>query len=129
MAKFLQLAMHTGTLPADYLEQPDPDPGQFGFPAEDDGSRDDALLAYNMAMPPYTPDAAALLATGVRIVPAIGAAGEGTLPRRGGEALARVLGTPPVIFPGDHCGFAANDWTPDNDPVAFAAKLRAVLGG
>lgn len=129
MAKFIQLVMHTGTFTADYLEQPDPDPAQFGFPTEDDGSRYDGLLAYNMAMPPYTPDAAALLASGVRIVPAVGAAGEGSLPRRGGEALANLLGTPPVIFPGDHGGFAANEWTPDNDPAAFAAKLREVLGG
>lgn len=34
----------------------------------------------------------ALRASAVRIVPAIGARGEGTLARRGGEALARELG-------------------------------------
>jgi pimeloyl-ACP methyl ester carboxylesterase len=127
MAKFIKLVMHPGPLPADYLDQPDPDPAQFGLPTEDDGSRDDPLLAYNMAMPPYRPDVEALHSSGVRIVPAIGAKGEGTMARRGGEAFARLLGIAPVVFPGDHGGFAANEWTPDNDPEAFAKRLREVL--
>lgn len=127
MAKFIRLVSHSGPLTADYLAQPDPDPAQFGLPTEDDGARDDALLAYNMAMPPYAPDAVALSSSGVRIVPAIGAADEGSLPRRGGEAFARMLGATPVVFPGDHVGFAANEWTPGNDPAAFAEKLREVL--
>jgi hypothetical protein len=78
-------------------------------------------------MPPFEPDAEALRASSVRIVPAIGALGEGGLARRGGEAVARLLGVEPVIFPGDHGGFAASEWSPDNDPAAFAAKLREVL--
>ncbi|MQA12117.1 MAG: alpha/beta hydrolase [Pseudonocardiaceae bacterium] len=127
MAKFIRLVMHPGPLPADYLDQPDPDPGQFGLPTEDDGSRDDPLLAFNMAMPPYRPDAEALHSSGVRIVPAIGTEGEGTMARRGGEAFASLLGTAPVVFPGDHGGFAVNEWTPGNDPAAFAEKLREVL--
>lgn len=127
MAKFIALVMQPGPLPADYLDRPDPDPAQFGLPTEDDGSRDDGLLAYNMAMPQYTPDATALTASGARIVSAIGTEGEGTMARRGGEALARLLGTSPVIFPGNHGGFAANEWTPNNDPAAFADKLRHVL--
>ena len=127
MAKFIQLVMHPGPLPADYLDRPDPDPAQFGLPTEDDGSRDDPLLAYNMAMPPYRPDAKALNSSGVRIVPAIGAEGEGTFARRGGEAFAGLLGTEPIVFPGDHGGFVANEWAPHNDPAAFAQKLREVL--
>lgn len=66
-------------------------------------------------------------ASSVRTVPAIGAQGEGTMARRGGEALAAALGVDPVVFPGDHGGFAANQWSPGNDPAAFAAKLREVL--
>jgi pimeloyl-ACP methyl ester carboxylesterase len=127
MAKFIQMAMHNEPFTPDYLDRPDPDPAQFGLPTEDDGNRDDALLAYNMAMPPYHPDADALKASGVRIVPAIGAAGTGEMPRRGGQALAKLLGTEPVVFPGDHGGFAVNEWAPDNDPAAFAQKLREVL--
>ena len=127
MAKFIQLVMLVGPLPDDYLDQPAPDPARFGLPTEDDASRDDPLLTHNLAMPPYQPDADALRATGVRIVPAIGAEGEGTMARRGGEALADLLGVEPVIFPGDHGGFAANEWSPGNDPAAFARKLREVL--
>lgn len=127
MAKFIQLVMHVGPLPDDYLDRPPPDPAQFGLPTEDDGSRDDPLLAGNLKMPPYHPDADALHATGVRIVPAIGAEGEGTMARRGGEALAALLGVEPVIFPGDHGGFTISEWSPHNDPAAFASQLREVL--
>ena len=127
MAKFIQLVMYRGPLPADYLDQPAPDPSTFGMPTDDDGSRDDALLSRNLPMPPFEPDIAALRASSVRIVAATGVKGEGTLARRGGEALAAALGVEPLVFPGDHGGFAANEWTPGNDPRAFAAKLRAVL--
>jgi pimeloyl-ACP methyl ester carboxylesterase len=128
MAKFIALVMYQGLLPDDYPDRPAPDPAQFGLPTADDGSRDDLLLSGNLAMPPFEPDAEALRASSVRIVPAIGALGAGGLARRGGEAVARLLGVEPVIFPGDHGGFAANQWSPHNDPAAFAAKLREVLG-
>ena len=127
MAKFIQLVMFQGPLPDDYLEQPAPNPAQFGLPAEDDGKRDDLLLAGNLAMPPFTPDADALRASPSRVVPAIGARGEGGMARRGGEAFAKLMGVEPVIFPGDHGGFVASEWSPDNDPAAFAATLRKVL--
>ena len=129
MAKFIQLVMRQSPLPDDYLDQPAPDPAQFGLPTEDDGARDDLLLAGNLAMPPFMPDAEALRSSPVRVIPAIGALGEGGLARRGGQALAEVLGVEPVIFPGDHGGFAANEWSPDNDPAAFAAALRKLLDG
>ena len=80
-------------------------------------------------MPPFMPDAEALRSSPVRVIPAIGALGEGGLARRGGQALAELLGVEPVIFPGDHGGFAANEWSPDNDPAAFAAALRKLLDG
>jgi pimeloyl-ACP methyl ester carboxylesterase len=128
MAKFIQMVMHQGLLPDDFLDRPAPDPAQFGLPTEDDGTRDDLLLSGNLAMAPFEPDADALRASSVRIVAAIGAQGEGGLARRGGEAVARLLGVEPVIFPGDHGGFARNEWSPGNDPAAFAAKLSEVLG-
>ncbi|HEX5994617.1 MAG TPA: alpha/beta fold hydrolase [Jiangellales bacterium] len=127
MAKFIQLVMHLGPLPDDYLDRPAPDPAQFGLPTEDDGSRDDPLLSGNLTMPPFVPDADALRSTSVRVIPAIGALGEGGMARRGGEALGRLMGVEPVIFPGDHGGFAANEWSPNNDPAAFAAQLRELL--
>ena len=126
MAKFIRLVMRQSRLPDDYLDQPAPNPAQFGLPTEDDGTRDDPLLSGNLAMPPFEPDAEALRQSSVRI--AIGAAGQGSLARRGGEALAALLGVTPVVFPGDHGGFAANQCSPNNDPAAFAEKLREVLG-
>lgn len=129
LAKFMRLVMHTGEFTQEYLDQPDPDPAQYGLPTEDDGSRDDPLLGHNMRMAPYLPDAEALKATGVRIVPAVGADSEGGMPRRGGEALAELLGVEPVVFPGDHGGFTVSEWAPGNDPAAFAQKLREVLAG
>jgi pimeloyl-ACP methyl ester carboxylesterase len=128
MAKFIQLVMFQGLLPDDYLDRPAPDPARFGLPTGDDGSRDDLLLSGNLAMPPFEPDAGALGASSVDIVPAIGTSGAGGLARRGGEAVAQLLGVEPAIFPGDHGGFATSEWSPGNDPAAFAAKLREVLG-
>jgi pimeloyl-ACP methyl ester carboxylesterase len=127
MAKFIQLVMHAGPLPPDYLDQPAPDPAAFGLPTEDDGSRDDALLGRNLAMPTFEPDITALRTSSVRIVPAVGAEGAGTMARRGGEALAAALGVAPAVFPGDHGGFMVSEWSPGNDPAAFAATLRGVL--
>jgi pimeloyl-ACP methyl ester carboxylesterase len=127
MAKFIQLVMHHGPLRDDYLDRPAPDPARFGFSSEDDGSRDDALLGHNLTMAVYHPDGAALRASGVRIVPAVGATSGGTMPHRGGEALAGLLGVEAVEFPGDHGGFVANEWSPQNDPAAFADRLREVL--
>jgi len=127
MAKFIQLLMHDGPLPDDYLDRSAPDPTQFGFSVEDDGTRDDALLGYNLTMPAYHPDADALRASGVRIVPAVGATSGGTIARRGGEALAALLAVDTVEFPGDHAGFIAKESSPQNDPAAFADQLRGVL--
>ena len=127
MAKFIQLVMHEGVFTEEYLDQSAPPPEQFGFSSEDDGSRDDPLLSHNMRIAPYHPDAEALRASGVRVVVAVGAASGPSVPRRGAEALAALLGVEPVDFPGDHGGFAANEWSPGNDPAAFAAKLRDVL--
>lgn len=127
LAKFIQLVMHTGPLPDDYLDRPAPDPAMFGLPTEDDGSRDDPLLSKNLAMPPFEPDLDALRASTVRIIPAVGTDGEGGLAWRGGAALARELRVEPVVFPGDHGGFTLSPMGPNNDPAAFAARLREVL--
>lgn len=88
-----------------------------------------ARLARNMEffigyeVPPfatYVPDVAALLASSVRVVAAVGEASEGEPPYRGALAVAEQLGIGHVVFPGDHGGFGAR-------PVAFAAKLHEVL--
>jgi pimeloyl-ACP methyl ester carboxylesterase len=130
MAKFINLVMYPAPLPPDFLEQPAPDPAMFGLPTDDDGRRDDLLLGKNLAtMPLFEPDLAALRASSVRLVPAVGENDAATLARRGGLALAEALGVEVVVFPGDHGGFMRNEWSPNNDPAAFAAKLREVLAG
>lgn len=68
----------------------------------------------------YVPDFAALLASPVRVVAAVGEASEGEPPYRAAVAVAERLGTQPVVFPGDHGGFGAQ-------PEAFAARLHEVL--
>jgi pimeloyl-ACP methyl ester carboxylesterase len=68
----------------------------------------------------YGPDIAALQASSVRVVAAVGASSEGEPPHRAAYALAARLGTRPVVFPGDHGGFGAQ-------PEAFAATLQEVL--
>lgn len=128
MAKFIALTMFKGPIPADYTEQPAPDPATFGMSTEDDGSRDDPLLAQNVyTCTGYEPDFDALRKASTRIVLAAGAASEGQLAYRGAFAAAEKLGTKPVIFPGGHAGFLKSEWDPSGDPEAFATKLREVL--
>lgn len=68
----------------------------------------------------WMPDLEALRAVADRIVVGIGAESDGQLCERTSKALAAELGVDPVLFPGDHIGFAG-------DPVAFEARLREVL--
>ena len=128
MAKFIASVMVQGPITEEYLNQPAPDPANFGLPTEDDGSRDDLLLGGNMAtMPGFEPDMQALRASTVRMVPAVGEASDGQIPARGARGLADALGLDVVTFPGDHGGFVRNEYSPNNDPAAFAKTLREVL--
>ena len=70
----------------------------------------------------YTPDLAALEASTVRVVPAVGEESAGEPPYRAAFAVAERLGTKPVPFPGDHGGFGI-------DTAAFGRKLHDVLKG
>lgn len=69
----------------------------------------------------WVPDLDALRAAPTRIVVGIGEASGGQLCERASIALAAGLGVEPTRFPGDHIGFV-------EDPGAFAARLRAVVG-
>jgi hypothetical protein len=69
----------------------------------------------------------ALRAAPTRIVLAVGAASVGELAHRGGEAVAELLGTRPVTFPGGHGGFLGGEYGQTGEPDAFAATLRDVL--
>ena len=128
MAQFIALVSIEGAIPTDFATRPAPDPAMFGMPAEDDGRRDDLLLASNMlTVTAYEPDFERLRSTSTRIVPAVGADSRNAVAGRGGLAVAERLGTRPVEFPGGHGGFVGADSPQPGDPEAFAARLRAVL--
>lgn len=131
MAKFIAYTSIRGEIPADFAERPVPDPAGFGFPAGDDGTRDDPLFAQNLiTCTHYEPDFAALRAVPARVVIAVGAASEGQMACRAAHAVAERLGGRVVVFPGGHAGFLCEEsGVPGGDPDAFAARLRRVLAG
>ncbi|MEU7869549.1 alpha/beta hydrolase [Dactylosporangium sp. NPDC049140] len=68
----------------------------------------------------FRPDIAALRSGPTRVVVALGEDSAGQLLDRTSHALAALLGTAPVPFPGGHIAFVM-------DPPGFAARLRQVL--
>jgi pimeloyl-ACP methyl ester carboxylesterase len=130
MAKFIVLVSYAGPLPADYAEEPAPDPAMFGLPVQDDGSRNDPLVGQNIiTCNDYQHDFDALRAACTRVVIGVGAQSGDILPGRAAMAVAGRLGTPPVTFPGGHDGFLGGEYGSTGEPDAFAATLRAVLAG
>lgn len=127
MAQFIALVSHEGPVPADFADTV-PDPATFGLPTEDDGSRDDPLLAQNMVTcTHYRHDIDALRAASTRVVVVAGAESSGQLAARAAAALADRLGTPLVTLPGDHGGFLGGEYGQTGVPDEFAAALRDVL--
>jgi pimeloyl-ACP methyl ester carboxylesterase len=123
MAKFIALVSHAGPITPGFPGQPAPDPAAFGFPAHDDGSRDDPLLGLHMtACAGHQHDFDALRAAPTRIVPGVGTQSGQMMAGRAAVAVAERLGTTPVTFPGGHDGFLSG-------PGAFAAVLHTVLDG
>ena len=128
MAHFITFVSHQGVFTPEFASQPGPDPQMFGMPAEDDGTRTDALLAQNLlTCTAYQPDIDALRGACTTIIVAVGAKTGEALARRAGEAVAKRLGQDPVEFPGDHGGFLGGEYGQMGDPDDFAAKLREVL--
>jgi pimeloyl-ACP methyl ester carboxylesterase len=128
MAKFIALVGYKGPIPTDLANQPAPNPAMFGLPTEDDGTRNDPLLAQNMVSSThYQPDFDALRAASTRIVMAVGAESEGEMAHRGGVAVAERLGTKPVTFPSGHGGFLGGEYGQTGEPDAFASTLREAL--
>jgi pimeloyl-ACP methyl ester carboxylesterase len=127
MARFIALTSVEGLIPADFAEVP-VDPSAFGLPTEDDGRRDDPLLAQNIiTCIHYEPDFEALRSVPTRIVVAAGAESAGQMAHRGALGVAERLGTAAVTFPSDHGGFLGGEYGGMGDPDGFAAKLREVL--
>jgi pimeloyl-ACP methyl ester carboxylesterase len=128
MAKFIALTGLKGPIPAEFADQPPPNPADFGLPTEDDGSRDDPLLGQNIVTSThYEPDFNALRAASTRIVIGAGAESEGEMAHRAALAVAEQLGTEAVIFPSHHGGFLGDEFGMRGDPDAFAVTLRRVL--
>src|SRR5918996_3673198 len=128
MAKFLVLVSLKGPIPADFADQPAPNPADFGLPTEDDGSRDDPMVGKSIdSGNDYEPDFDALSEASARIVVAAGAESEGQMTYRAAVAVAEGLGTEPVIFPSHHAGFLGGEFGRQGEPEAFAARLREGL--
>jgi pimeloyl-ACP methyl ester carboxylesterase len=129
MAKFIAFVGYDGEVPADYTQQPAPDPAMFGLPTEDDGSRNDALLGQNLrGCTSYQPDFDALSKAKERIVIGVGEESGNQMAARGGKAAAARLGLEPVTFPSGHGGFLGNEYGQPGKPEEFAATLRQILG-
>jgi pimeloyl-ACP methyl ester carboxylesterase len=128
MGKFIALTSMPGPIPADFADQPAPDPAAFGLPDHEDSTGTDPLLGQNLiTCTHYQPDIDALRAASTRIVVAVGAESEGQMAYRGGIGVAERLGTEPVTFPSHHAGFLGGEFGMTADPDGFAAKLREVL--
>ncbi|WP_374457276.1 alpha/beta fold hydrolase [Nocardioides sp.] len=131
MARFIGLVMHRGTWTGD---EPAPDPAMFGLPTEDDGSRDDGLMA-NMRGGGCTrvPDLDAIGAAPTRVVLGVGEESggpeDGEIAGRAAHAVAARLGQEPVVFPGGHNGFLGGEFGQTGKPDEFAERLREVLAG
>ena len=128
MAHFIAVVSHQGRFPADFAQQPPPDPAMFGMPTGDDGSRTDPLMGQNLlTITHYEPNFDALQSASTRIVMAAGAESHGAMASRGAHAVAERLDTEVVIFPSDHGGFLGGEYGQTGEPEAFAAKQRQVL--
>jgi pimeloyl-ACP methyl ester carboxylesterase len=128
MAKFIKLVSYEGPLPADYNDQPAPDPANFGLPTADDGSRNDPLVGQNMiSCNYYQHDFGALRSAPTRVVIGVGEKSRNVLSGRAALAAAERLGTAPVAFPGDHGGFLGGEYGMTGEPDAFSTTLRKVL--
>ncbi|MEU4259191.1 alpha/beta hydrolase [Streptomyces fradiae] len=99
---------------------PTPPPGE---PSEQDLADSARFFAHELrGTVRYVPDIPALTGGPTRVVVGVGAASAGLLTYPTSMALAELLGTTPVEFPGDHGGFLGQ-------PEEFAGTLRRVLRG
>src|ERR1041384_2822826 len=110
MASFIAMTSWRGEFNDEFFAQPAADPAQFGMTAEDDGSRDDALLSdRSWAVTKFRPDFEALTAAPTRIVIAVGEESAGTITGRTSVAAAERLGQQATVFPSHHGGFIGAD--------------------
>jgi pimeloyl-ACP methyl ester carboxylesterase len=127
MAAFIAMTSWRGEFTDEYFSRPLPDPAQFGMTTEDDGSRDDPLLARSQAVVSYRPDVKALAAAPTRVVIAVGEESMGTFTGRTSVATAELLGQQATVFPSHHGGFLSAESGYGGKPEEFARRLREVL--
>jgi pimeloyl-ACP methyl ester carboxylesterase len=128
MAAFIAMTSWRGEFTDQYFAQQPADPGSFGMPTDDNGSRDDPVLSdRSWAVSSYHPDVDALAAAPTRIVVAVGEESEGTFTGRTSMATADLLGQRACIFPSHHGGFLGGEFGYAGQPESFARKLRDVL--
>lgn len=130
MAHFIALTSWEGPFPDDFADHPAPDPAAFGFPADDDGSRDDALLGQNLVSSThYEHDYDALSRASTRVVLATGQESGEQMAARAARGVAKNIGGEPVTFPSGHGGFLGDEYGMPGDPEGFASALHRVLAG
>ncbi|MEO6021286.1 MAG: alpha/beta hydrolase [Knoellia sp.] len=128
MASFIVLSSWPGEITDEFFAQPAPDPAMFGLPTEDDGSRDDPLLAPRSESVTTTrPDLEALRNGSPRIVCGVGDETGDTITSRATRSVAQALGLGVTMFPGGHGGFASPDSPWPGKSVEFGARLSQVL--
>jgi len=127
MASFIAMTSWKGEFTEQYFAQPAPNPAQFGFPVEDDGTRDDPLLSeQSVPVIIYRPDFDALGAASTRIVMAAGEESAGVFTGRTSVAVAERLHQQVTIFPSHHGGFMG-EGPYAGKPQEFAQTLRGLL--
>ena len=136
MAAFVGFTSWPGEFTDEFFAQPLPDPAAFGMPTSDNaaehadrGSRDDPILSdRSLPVVGHQIDVPALEKAPTRIVLAVGEESAGIFTDRTTRVVAGLLGQEPVVVPGGHGGFAAEDAPWPGQATAFAARLREVLG-
>jgi pimeloyl-ACP methyl ester carboxylesterase len=98
-------------------------PGPAGEPSERDLANSARFFDHELRPTArYLPDIAALKSAATRVVVGLGSDSRHLVTHQTSVALAELLGTAPVLFPGDHGGFLGA-------PEAFANRLTEVLRG
>jgi pimeloyl-ACP methyl ester carboxylesterase len=121
MQKFLAAAgFDNGPGPADAEPQAAPDPAMAAAIARMQRNMDVFFAHMLGPITSYRPDAAALQAASTRVVVGAGTESTGQTAHRAAVALANLLGTTVVDFPGGHGGFT-------DHPEVFARTLHRVL--
>ena len=107
-------------IPGGSVAPPEPDPEMIEAMGRMERNAD-FFIGYEVpSFSGYAPDFEALLASPVRIVPAVGEGSVGEPPYRAAFAVGERLGAPIAVFPGDHGGFGTA-------AAPFATKLADVL--